>query len=252
MSNPQTIEKNIKIALFDGAEVVTFDCSTYYKKGGVYYEKDLFKYHESWQHLMPVLVKVETIENGRFGFSVDPWEIEIIDYANNETQILCISRDNDNGRRNLLNDFYEAIYLFIEWYNKNKGVENPVIEHKLETIAIYDGWEYVTGGSNSKLYKKDGYSLPSTKFDYNTNWQSLMPVIEKISKIRLEENGKPCIHNQDTCYPRTFGMPSEDGKRVLFRFNGYACHEGETLIEAAFEAVYEFIYSDNIRKQNQQ
>jgi hypothetical protein len=79
-----------------------------------------------------------------------------------------------------------------------------------------------------------------------------MPVIEKISKIPLlNADDTLCTDPQDVCYPRTFGMPTEDGKQVMFRFNGFITHEADTLIEAAHAAVYEVAYYEINQNKNQ-
>lgn len=78
--------------------------------------------------------------------------------------------------------------------------------------------------------------LEEKHLNYHESWGWLMPVIEKISLhplIGAEDYG-------DTCHPITFNMPTEDGKR-MFRFRGYAVHEADTIIEAAWMAVVEFV-----------
>lgn len=123
------------------------------------------------------------------------------------------------------------------------------IEQKNTSIAVYDGWEVLTG-TNSMLLRKNGATVTDKMLDYHKNWASIMPVIEKISKTPLlEADGTPCIDPQDTCYPYTFGMPTNDGKQFMFRFKGFACYESETWIGAAFDAVCAFIDSEIARKQ---
>jgi hypothetical protein len=110
---------------------------------------------------------------------------------------------------------------------------------------------YLTPGRYRTAYLFNGYWLPLRKLKYHTSWEWLMPVIEKISKTPLlEADGTPCKDPQDVCNPITFAMPTADGKRVMFRFKGCACHEGDTLIDAAFEAVCEFIEMENYRRDN--
>jgi hypothetical protein len=128
-------------------------------------------------------------------------------------------------------------------------MSNPTVEQMQEVIAIYDGCEKMTHDCEI-VFRKNGYLYPKSFFKYESDWSLLMPVIEKIIKTPLIENdGTPCKDPQDVCYPRTWGMPTEDGKQVMVRFNGHACHQGDTLIEAAFLAVYEFIDIDNYRKK---
>lgn len=79
---------------------------------------------------------------------------------------------------------------------------------------------------------------------YNSSWEWLMPVVEKISKIPLI--GATDI--SDTCYPRTFGMINAETGNVMVRFNATYLCEAPTLIEAVFFAVVEFVRSENSSK----
>ena len=130
-----------------------------------------------------------------------------------------------------------------------------------ELIAEFDGRKFKPYKGNSsytiefdsyaacqkwiKENKADGYS-PEIGYQlgtgqYHTSWDWLMPVVEKISKERLEHwDGTKCTDIIDTCYPITFNMPTENGK-VMFRFKGFSLHEADTLIEAVWQAVIEFI-----------
>ena len=73
--------------------------------------------------------------------------------------------------------------------------------------------------------------------NYHKNWALLMPVIEKISHIKWGED----TDSPDTYYPRTFGMLNAETGKPMFRFNLHACFEADTLIEAAWLAVVDFI-----------
>jgi hypothetical protein len=74
---------------------------------------------------------------------------------------------------------------------------------------------------------------------YHITWDWLMPVIEKISIWKFEDG--------DYCFPRTFGMQSEEGL-FMFRFNRHSIFQSETLIEAAYKAVVDFIEFYNKNK----
>lgn len=101
-----------------------------------------------------------------------------------------------------------------------------------------------------RIYLYNGEWKPARKLKFHLSWDWLMPVIEKISKTPLlESDGTPCKDPQDVCYPLTFGMPTADGKQVMFRFKGSICHEAETLIQAAFDASVDFIEFENLQKQ---
>lgn len=100
-----------------------------------------------------------------------------------------------------------------------------------------------------------GYSRPESEelnkkcvqaLKYHSDWNQLMPVVEKISKMPLlKPDNTPCTHIRDTCYPRTFNMPIEDGKSIMFRFGGFSLHTAEKLIDACYNAVIEVIEFHN-------
>lgn len=121
---------------------------------------------------------------------------------------------------------------------------------KNELLAIYmdmdKDYQPASRGDWNNVYLRSGYWIPARKLKFHISWDWLLPVIEKISRTPLlEVDGTPCKDPQDVCYPRIFGMPTDDGKRFMFRFNGSICHEAETLIQAAFDACVDFIELEN-------
>jgi hypothetical protein len=68
---------------------------------------------------------------------------------------------------------------------------------------------------------------------YNESWDWLMPVIEKITKEVFPEG--------DILHIRTFGLVNPDTGNYMFRFHRYSLFEAPNLIDAAFEAVGEFL-----------
>lgn len=73
---------------------------------------------------------------------------------------------------------------------------------------------------------------------YHSSWDWLMPVVEKITRIPLpykQDDGR-----QDTHWPRTFGMLDEWGN-PMFRFNCGKLFTADTLIEATYKAIVDFI-----------
>lgn len=110
----------------------------------------------------------------------------------------------------------------------------------------------VTEQGNFLIAKFMGFTYPNGKdavwycyqdsHKYHKDWNLLMPVIEKISKIPLQNlDGTPCTDTIDTCYPITFNMPTTDGSEVMFRFKGFSVHTETTLIKVAWEACIEVI-----------
>lgn len=114
----------------------------------------------------------------------------------------------------------------------------PTVKQMNWVIARFEGRLFY-GKHPIDAYGGDtGNALPEMK--YHTSWDWLMPVIEKISKVPLLDTGNiHCTDPRDTCHPITFNMPTEDGKQVMFRFKGFSLHTADTLIEAAYAAVYE-------------
>lgn len=76
--------------------------------------------------------------------------------------------------------------------------------------------------------------------EYRTSWNWLMPVIEKISVLDIPDPDG--VSESWNPFPRTFGIPSDDNPGFfLFRFNRHKVFECETLIEAAYTAVIDFL-----------
>lgn len=86
---------------------------------------------------------------------------------------------------------------------------------------------------------------------FNTSWDWLMPVVEKIAKYYYQgyqtNNGYKNITEYDYAYPRTFGMLNGGSGKFMVRINRMTLHEDESLIKATYEAVIEFIkwYNEN-------
>lgn len=131
-------------------------------------------------------------------------------------------------------------------------------------IAIFGGWELKRGDKDhlcarhdhnhpdegcTCYLKCDGFVKGNRliyhyQLKYHEDWNQLMKVVEKISTIKLAEYES----HQDVHYPRTFGMPSQDGG-VMVRFNCAPVWAAPTLIEATFIAVYDFIQHFTTTKQ---
>jgi hypothetical protein len=104
-------------------------------------------------------------------------------------------------------------------------------------IALFMG--YIDNGCST-----DGFLInPDTNYDedilelnYRSSWEKLMPVIEKICRLDFNDNKISFL-----CFPRTFGMVNEDTGKIMVRLNGFSLHEADTLIEATYLAVVEYV-----------
>ena len=85
---------------------------------------------------------------------------------------------------------------------------------------------------------KDGWN--QTQFfypKYQSSWDDLMPVVEKISRIRCAPFSD---EDHSTFHPRTFGMLTPEGKAMV-RIHSMPLCDADTLIEATYQSVVEFI-----------
>jgi hypothetical protein len=77
------------------------------------------------------------------------------------------------------------------------------------------------------------------ELNYHSSWDWLMPVLEKISRTVIEwENSDD---RTDTYFPRTFGMLNAETGRPMVRINGNTLHEADTLMEATYLAIVDFL-----------
>lgn len=85
----------------------------------------------------------------------------------------------------------------------------------------------------TQLYYPDG-------MQFHNSWDWLMPVVERISQIRYD--------NQDDIWSyaffrtKTYSYLPQEGKNIaVVRINRMGLHEADTMIEATWKAVVEFI-----------
>lgn len=103
----------------------------------------------------------------------------------------------------------------------------------------YSYWEMESEGRTTVLGSEASLS-------YHCSWGWLMPIIEKISAIKIGDG----VEYVEYAYPRTFGMINEETKHVMVRLNGFPCFSADTLIEAAYLAVVDFIERYNLDNTN--
>lgn len=113
---------------------------------------------------------------------------------------------------------------------------NRSVDIEFNTYTECENWI-----KENKFYKgfkpELGWDLQSG--NYHKSWEWLMPVIEKIGRIKTPDNkydnGEPVF--VECIYPRTFGMKNQATGKYMFRFNGFGVWESEHLLEAAYLAV---------------
>ena len=120
--------------------------------------------------------------------------------------------------------------------------ETPPIANVLlavRLIANFMGWvNSPYPNLPNKVYNSDlseGKSLD--QFKYDEKWDELMPVLEKICRLKIGD----AIKTIDYPNLRTFGMINKETKGIMVRLNGFQVFEAETLIEATFLAVVDFL-----------
>lgn len=111
-------------------------------------------------------------------------------------------------------------------------------------IAVFDGYKKFKDGLGVTVYRKAGcLDIRPTDLDYQEHWELLMSLAEKICRLKIGDG----IRDIDYPYLRTFGMLNTETGKIMVRFNGFAVHEADTLREATWLAVVDFVkwYNQN-------
>ena len=114
--------------------------------------------------------------------------------------------------------------------------------------GVYEQWRSIAYPTKYCWEDIEGHKDARRHYDlkYDSSWEWLMPVIFKIGTIPVDVNNPEVIMNR--FYPITFGMPTDDGKEYMFRFFSCQLHKGDTVMEAAYNAVIDFIKDYNKNK----
>jgi hypothetical protein len=83
---------------------------------------------------------------------------------------------------------------------------------------------------------------------YDSSWDWLMPVLEKIFRLKIGDG----IKYVEYSYARTFGMLSREDGQIMVRLDGSQLQKADTLIEATYLAVINFITWYNGQKINRE
>lgn len=75
------------------------------------------RYDTSWDWIMPVVEKIESLG---YGFRIDPWSIFVTEYiSGNENDIIHVTIDDAPYPK--IRHYYHAVIKAIKWYNENKS-----------------------------------------------------------------------------------------------------------------------------------
>lgn len=106
-------DKSFEVRLVDG-----INTSYYYYKDDVMYLPEVMEYNCSWDWLMEVVDKIESLpdeeNNGAFFFKIYQDSVSII--FSNDNYIIDLI--NVMGQGNRINNVYQAVVEFIQLYNK--------------------------------------------------------------------------------------------------------------------------------------
>jgi hypothetical protein len=121
MKQENIIEENKMIAEFMGAKYYPKASLFSFKKWSdawvfqrmlyIGFSDNQLKFHSSWDWLMPV---VEKIEKEGYGFTVTPWEIEIIDYKTGKEEIRASFINDEQSPK--IDQYYSVVVDFIKFY----------------------------------------------------------------------------------------------------------------------------------------
>ena len=105
-------DKSFEVKLADG-----INTSYYYRKDDVVHLPEIMKYNCSWDWLMEVVEKIESLpdeeNNGAFFFEIYQDSVIIFsngDYINELIEVM--------GQGSRINSVYQAVIEFIQWYNQ--------------------------------------------------------------------------------------------------------------------------------------
>lgn len=135
-------------------------------------------------------------------------------------------------------------------------------------IGTYHAQEVRNHSTDGMLFNLPGSVAYRTIYElrYHSDWSDIMPVVEKVSRTKIGDG----VEYVDYAYPRTFGMLNVDdcsycdgvgwyeggptiqttcehckGTRIdgkiMVRLNGYGLFKADTLIEATWLAVVDYI-----------
>ena len=115
---------------------------------------------------------------------------------------------------------------------KEKILENnKLIAEFMKITTNHPVWQY---RAHENEWKLEGLK-------YHKSWTWLMPVLEKICRLKI---GDGIVH-VEYATPYTFGVLNRETGQIMVRLNAHQLFEADTLIEATYLAVIDFIKLNN-------
>ncbi len=96
-------------------------------------------YHDNYGWLMPVVEYIEQIDNHTFGFTVDPWGIEIIEYASGKEEVVVLTQ-HDSSEYKPIDKYYDAVVEFVKWYKVDRTI-NQEFFNEAHLKNLQKDWE---------------------------------------------------------------------------------------------------------------
>lgn len=139
------------------------------------------KYHSSWDWLMPVKYKIDSIDNHEYDVII--WRSDC--HINNRTQLLFESSIL-KGNKTLIEIVWGCIVEFIKWYNLNQPTKNKVTMKTASEILFEYGIDIMKMNDdfNSQLlfamerYADQFKPSPSSTVEQTTSQKGLVELIE--------------------------------------------------------------------------
>jgi len=121
MEDKEIVEGNRLIALFEGYREISgwggyeFGYTRHPTIDVACYGDIQLEYHRKWGWLMPVVEKIESMQNSRFGVDITPYGVEVFDYSEESArQVAACQKDHGDKKIEIL---WLTVVDFIKWHN---------------------------------------------------------------------------------------------------------------------------------------
>ena len=129
---------------------------------------------------------------------------------------------------------YRIMFKEFQYRNFNSSDESYFADDEGDIVCDENGHEV-------NLYPDGDPLTDLSQLPFDSSWELLMPIVEKICRLKVGD-GREYV---EYSYPRTFGMLNDKTGQIMVRLNGHQLFEADTLIEATWKAVVNFIEYQN-------